>query len=62
MIYGLAKSASSGGFGAPEVWAPALIGAALIVAFVFHGLRTPHALIDLRPVQEPHVRRRPRAR
>ena len=47
MIYGLAKSASSGGFGAPEVWAPALIGAALIVAFVFHGLRTPHALIDL---------------
>jgi EmrB/QacA subfamily drug resistance transporter len=48
MIYGLAKSASSGGFGASEVWAPALIGAALIVAFVFHGLRTPHALIDLR--------------
>ncbi|MDA0166663.1 DHA2 family efflux MFS transporter permease subunit [Solirubrobacter ginsenosidimutans] len=47
MIFGLAKSASSGGFGAPEVWAPALIGAALIVAFVLHALRTPHALIDL---------------
>ena len=47
MIYGLAKSASSGGFGATEVWAPALIGAALIVGFVFHALRTPHALIDL---------------
>src|SRR4051795_7526602 len=28
MIFGLAKSASSGGFGATEVWAPALIGAA----------------------------------
>ncbi len=48
MIYGLAESASSGGFGATEVWAPALIGAALVVAFVFHALRTPHALIDLR--------------
>ena len=48
MIYGLAESASSGGFGATEVWAPALIGAALIVGFVFHALRTPHALIDLR--------------
>jgi MFS family permease len=47
MIFGLAKSASSGGFGAPEVWAPALIGAALIVGFVLHALRTPHALIDL---------------
>jgi EmrB/QacA subfamily drug resistance transporter len=48
MIYGLAESASSGGFGATGVWAPALIGAALVVGFVFHALRTPHALIDLR--------------
>ncbi len=48
MIYGLAESASSGGFGATEVWAPALIGAALVVGFVFHALRTPYALIDLR--------------
>ena len=47
MIFGLAKSASSGGFGATEVWAPALVGAALIVAFVLHALRTEHALIDL---------------
>jgi EmrB/QacA subfamily drug resistance transporter len=47
MIYGLAQSASSGGFGATGSWAPALIGAALIVGFVFHALRTPHALIDL---------------
>ena len=48
MIYGLAESASSGGFGATEVWAPALIGAVLVVGFVLHALRTPHALIDLR--------------
>jgi EmrB/QacA subfamily drug resistance transporter len=47
MIYGLAQSASSGGFGATGSWAPALIGAALMVGFVFHALRTPHALIDL---------------
>src|SRR3954451_3937980 len=48
MIYGLAQSASSGGFGAVKVWLPAVAGLLLIVAFVLHGLRTPHALIDLR--------------
>src|SRR3954471_689808 len=48
MIYGLAQSASSGGFGAVKVWLPAVAGFLLIVAFVLHGLRTPHALIDLR--------------
>ena len=47
MIYGLAKSGSAGGFGATEVWAPGLIGAALFVGFVFHALRTKDALIDL---------------
>src|SRR3954468_17462863 len=45
MIYGLAQSASSGGFAAVKVWLPALVGFLLIVAFVLHGLRTPHALI-----------------
>src|SRR4051795_11762339 len=48
MIYGLAQSASSGGFGTVRVWLPAVAGFLLIVAFVLHGLRTPHALIDLR--------------
>jgi MFS family permease len=48
MIYGLAESASSGGFGATEVWAPALIGALLVVGFVLHAVRTPYALIDMR--------------
>lgn len=47
-IYGLAESASEGGFGHAVVLGPMLIGFALIVAFVFHALRTPHALIDLR--------------
>src|SRR3712207_5690093 len=48
VIYGLAESASAGGFGTPEVLVPALAGAALLVAFVLHGLRTADALIDLR--------------
>src|SRR3954466_3517333 len=49
LIYGLANSVSAGGFGATKVWLPALVGALLLVGFVFHGLRTPEtALIDLR--------------
>lgn len=46
-IYGLAESASKGGFGYAEVLAPMLIGFVLLIGFVFHALRTPHALIDL---------------
>jgi len=48
LIYGLAESNSAGGFGAPRVLVPILIGVAMLAFFVFHGLRTPHALIDLR--------------
>src|SRR3954453_13044395 len=48
VIFGLAKSASKGSFTTPIVWVPALIGFVLLGAFVWHGLSTPHALIDLR--------------
>lgn len=48
LIYGLAQSSSAGGFGATKVLVPALGGAALLVAFVLHALRTDHALVDLR--------------
>jgi EmrB/QacA subfamily drug resistance transporter len=48
LIYGLAESSSSGGFGATKVLVPALAGAALLVAFVWHALRAEDALIDLR--------------
>jgi EmrB/QacA subfamily drug resistance transporter len=48
VIYGLAKSTSSGGFGATQVWATALAGFILLGVFVWHALRTPHALVDLR--------------
>jgi EmrB/QacA subfamily drug resistance transporter len=48
VIFGLAKSTTSGGFGAPRVLLPILVGAGLLVMFVVHALRTEDALIDLR--------------
>jgi EmrB/QacA subfamily drug resistance transporter len=48
VIYGLAESASAGGFDSAGVLVPVLAGAAALVAFVWHGLRTHDALIDLR--------------
>jgi EmrB/QacA subfamily drug resistance transporter len=48
LIYGLAESSSSGGFGDSSVLGPALVGAALLVAFVLHALRASEPLIDLR--------------
>jgi EmrB/QacA subfamily drug resistance transporter len=47
-IYGLAQSSSSGGFGSSDVLIPGLAGVLLLAAFVWHGLRTSHPLIDLR--------------
>jgi EmrB/QacA subfamily drug resistance transporter len=48
LIYGLAETSSAGGFGATKVLVPALAGAALLAAFVWHALRTEEPLIDLR--------------
>jgi EmrB/QacA subfamily drug resistance transporter len=49
LIYGLAESSSSGGFGAPKVWGTVLAGLVMLALFVFHALRDPDtALIDLR--------------
>ncbi|HVQ96552.1 MAG TPA: DHA2 family efflux MFS transporter permease subunit [Mycobacteriales bacterium] len=48
LIYGLAQSSSAGGFGSAKAWLPALVGAVLLVAFVWHALRTSDALVDLR--------------
>jgi len=48
VIYGLAKSSSSGGFGSSKVLIPLLAGIVLLVAFVWHALRTRDPLIDLR--------------
>jgi EmrB/QacA subfamily drug resistance transporter len=48
LIYGLAETASEGGFGSVKVLGPMLVGAALIGAFIRHGLRASEPLIDLR--------------
>src|SRR3954454_16289107 len=48
VIYGLAQATAAGGVGAPAVWRTALAGFPLLGPFVWHGLRTPYALIDLR--------------
>lgn len=48
IIYGLAESSSAGGFSDPQVYVPVAAGAAALIAFVFHALRTHDALIDLR--------------
>jgi EmrB/QacA subfamily drug resistance transporter len=48
LIYGLAQSSSSGGFGSAKALVPALVGAVLLAVFVWHALRTTDALIDLR--------------
>jgi len=51
IIYGLAQSGSSGGFGEPKVIVPVLAGALALAAFVWHALRTRNPLIDLRLFQ-----------
>jgi EmrB/QacA subfamily drug resistance transporter len=48
LIYGLAQSASAGGFSSAQALVPMLVGAVLLVAFVLHALRASEALVDLR--------------
>jgi EmrB/QacA subfamily drug resistance transporter len=48
LIYGLAETNGSGGFASAKVIVPVLLGAALLAVFVWHALRTPEPLIDLR--------------
>lgn len=47
LVYGLAETGPNGGFDSPEVLVPLIAGAAMIVAFVVHALRTSDALIDV---------------
>jgi EmrB/QacA subfamily drug resistance transporter len=48
IIYGLAESASHGGFDSARALVPAVVGAVMLAVFVWHALRTTDALIDLR--------------
>jgi EmrB/QacA subfamily drug resistance transporter len=48
LIYGLAQTPAHEGVNHPEVYVPAIAGAVLVAAFIWHAARTPHALIDLK--------------
>ncbi|WP_406299244.1 multidrug efflux MFS transporter [Embleya sp. NBC_00888] len=48
VVYGLSQAAGDSGFGAPQVIAALIAGAALIVGYVLHALRAEHPLIDVR--------------
>jgi EmrB/QacA subfamily drug resistance transporter len=48
LVYGLAETARTGGFGAPLAVVPTVLGAVLIGAFVLHARRVRDALIDVR--------------
>ncbi|MCB0896214.1 MAG: DHA2 family efflux MFS transporter permease subunit, partial [Nocardioidaceae bacterium] len=47
-LYGVSSIPGEGTAAAPKVWIPMLVGALLMVAFVFHSFRPEHPLLDLR--------------
>ncbi len=53
LTYGLAEIGVTGSFGSPKVIGPCLAGIALVTAFVFHALRVPRPLLDLRLYRRP---------
>jgi EmrB/QacA subfamily drug resistance transporter len=48
LIFGLAESNGSGGFGASRSWLPIAAGAALVTGFLRHSRRSEEPLIDIR--------------
>ncbi|MER6998890.1 DHA2 family efflux MFS transporter permease subunit [Streptomyces sp. NPDC000410] len=53
LLYGLTLGGESGDFGAPGVYVPVAVGAALVAVFAVRALRTTHPLLD------PGLLRRP---
>ncbi|WP_028652327.1 DHA2 family efflux MFS transporter permease subunit [Nocardioides halotolerans] len=48
-LFGVSSLPQEGGdFGAPRVWVSMLVGAVLMLAFVWHSFRPEHPLLDLR--------------
>ncbi|MEV1327968.1 DHA2 family efflux MFS transporter permease subunit [Micromonospora costi] len=47
-LYGISTLPEAGTFADAEVWAPMLVGAALVVAFVRYSFKPRHPLLDLR--------------
>ncbi|GAA1963205.1 DHA2 family efflux MFS transporter permease subunit [Amycolatopsis minnesotensis] len=48
LIFGVSKIPSAGGVSAPEVWAPVVVGVALLIAFLMRAGKVPNPLIDLK--------------
>jgi EmrB/QacA subfamily drug resistance transporter len=56
ILYGLSNASKTNGFARFDVFAPGLIGVALLVAFVFYALRRgDRALVDVRPLAHRSV-------
>ncbi|WP_459959000.1 DHA2 family efflux MFS transporter permease subunit [Nocardia sp. IFM 10818] len=55
-LYGVSSIPEAGTVASRKVLIPMIIGAALLVAFVFHALRAVHPLIDLRLFKNPSLR------
>jgi EmrB/QacA subfamily drug resistance transporter len=53
IVFGLSESSSAGGFGAPEVWGPIVVGLLLLAGFVRHSLRADNPIVDLRLFENP---------
>ncbi|QWF82099.1 DHA2 family efflux MFS transporter permease subunit [Amycolatopsis sp. CA-230715] len=48
LIFGVSKIPSAGGVSSPEVWAPIVVGVALLIAFLVRAGKIPNPLIDLK--------------
>ncbi len=53
ITYGLAEIGVTGGFTGPKVVIPLILGAALVATFVWHALRIPKPLLNLRLYKRP---------
>ncbi|GIF16512.1 DHA2 family efflux MFS transporter permease subunit [Actinoplanes teichomyceticus] len=54
-LYGVSSLPEEGTFGATEVWAPMLVGALLVIGFVFYSFKPRHPLLDLRLLRDRNL-------
>lgn len=54
-LYGVSTLPDAGTFADSEVWGPMLVGAALVVGFVFYSFKPRHPLLDLRLFANRHL-------
>jgi EmrB/QacA subfamily drug resistance transporter len=53
IIYGLAEIGETGGLSSPRVIGPVILGALLVGSFIWHALRIPNPLLNLRLYKRP---------